>query len=183
MTDRPKAPRGWSNRKIAVIALGFVAVMLLLSLVSAPLYRAFCRATGFGGSPVVVTQESNENLPGRTMTVRFNYDRAADLSWKITAPPTVTELPIGKSAEVVFVAENLTDQPITGIATVNVTPTKISPYLDKIQCFCFDRQTLKPHQRKTMGVKFFIDPKIAQDQTVAEVSELTLNYSFFVAKD
>ncbi|MCX8501184.1 MAG: cytochrome c oxidase assembly protein [Alphaproteobacteria bacterium] len=180
--SQESSTRRWSNRKIALVAVVFGAAMLLLSLFSAPLYRAFCRATGFGGSPVTVTQESTETLSSRTMTIHFNYDEAAGLPWKITAPPSVANLPVGKSVEVAFVAENLSDRPITSIASFNVTPTKISPYFDKIQCFCFDRQTLKPHERKSMGIRFFIDPKIVNDQTVAEVSEVTLNYSFFEAK-
>ncbi|MDI9408402.1 MAG: cytochrome c oxidase assembly protein [Candidatus Pacebacteria bacterium] len=180
--DKKPPNRARSNRRLAFYALGLVGFMLLLSLVSAPLYRAFCRVTGFGGTPITSNQEPILSPSERRVTINFNHDINPGLAWKIVSPPAVVDLPIGKAAEVFFTAENLTDQAITGVASFNVTPTKVSPYFDKVQCFCFDRQTLKPHQKKTMGVRFFIDPKILEDKTVAEVSAVTLHYSFFAEK-
>ena len=168
-----------SNRWLAYYALGLVGFMLLLSLFSAPLYRAFCRATGFGGTPITVTKEAVQSSSDRTVKVNFNYDLNPGLQWKISAPESIAALPVGKTTEVTFVAENFSKGPITGIAAYNVTPTKASPYVSKLQCFCFDRQTLQPHQKQSMVVRFFIDPKIVEDKTVAELSDVTLNYSFF----
>jgi len=34
-----------------------------------------------------------------------------------------------------------------GIATYNVNPLSAAQYFNKIQCFCFEYQRLKPHEK------------------------------------
>ncbi len=88
-------------------------------------------------------------------------------------------LRLGADTVVFFEAENLSDQPIVGHATFNVTPDKAGPYFKKIQCFCFEEERLDPHQTVEMPVDFFVDPKIAQDPSTQDVTEITLSYTFF----
>ena len=43
------------NRRVALIAAGFALAMLGLGYASVPLYRLFCQATGWAGTPQRVT--------------------------------------------------------------------------------------------------------------------------------
>ena len=61
---------------------------------------------------------------------------------------------------------------VVGTAVHNVQPDKAGLYFDKIQCFCFTDQVLKPGQTIELPVQFFIDPEIAKDRN--EISLIVL---------
>lgn len=162
---------------LAAVAAG----MLMLAYASVPLYRLFCQVTGYGG-----TTRQAEAAPGRildrTVTVRFNADVAPGLPWDFRPEQTAMTLKVGENRLAYFSAVNLGGAPTAGVATYNVTPGKAGPYFDKIQCFCFDSQTLGPGEKAEFPVSFFVDPAIADDPGLDEVKTITLSYTFFPLK-
>src|SRR5918996_255221 len=113
-----------------------------------------------------------------TITVRFDVNVAPDLPWKFVPPKPVT-LRLGEEHLVAFEAANVSDEPILGTATFNVTPFKAGEYFNKIECFCFTEQLLMPGESKKFPVTFFVDPGIADDPNTVDVSAITLSYTFF----
>ena len=67
---------------------------------------------------------------------------------------------------------------IAGTASYNVTPASAGGYFTKIECFCFTEQVLKPGERISMPVTFYVDPAILQDTDGKHVKEITLSYTF-----
>ena len=66
-----------------VIAGIFTAVaigMVGLSFAAIPLYRAFCQATGYGGTPKIGVAAAPGG-DGKTIRVRFNADVNPGLAW------------------------------------------------------------------------------------------------------
>ena len=55
------------------------------------------------------------------------------------------------------------DKPITGVSTYNVVPSPAALHFNKIQCFCFEEQRLRPGEAVDMPVFFYIDPELATD--------------------
>ena len=51
----------------------------------------------------------------------------------------------GKTVE--YIVENLSTEATTGIATFAYFPNQFGNYISKINCFCYDAQTLKPNQK------------------------------------
>ena len=49
-------------------------------------------------------------------------------------------------------------------------PPGAAEYFQKLECFCFTRQTLKPGERRQMPVVFVIDPKLPQDLTAVTLA-------------
>lgn len=78
-----------------------------------------------------------------------------------------------------YIAQNFSDQAISGISTYHVTPQKVGIYFNKIQCFCFEEQRLKAHESIEVPVLFFIDPDLENDPKMRDVDTITLSYTFF----
>jgi len=170
------------NRLTALAAIAVVGGMLGMAYAAVPLYRVFCKATGYGG-----TTQTAAIAPGpvaaRMVTVRFNSDVAPDLPWRFEPEERAVDVHVGEAKLAFFNAENRSNRPITGVASFNVTPDKAGIYFDKIACFCFSEQTLRPGERVDMPVTFFVDPIILADRNLDDVTAITLSYTFFAAPD
>ena len=166
-----------------MLLLGLVIVgMVGLSFASVPLYRLFCAATGFGGT-TQRAETAADHVAAGLVTVRFDAATAPDLAWEFRPMTAEVTLHPGEQREVFFRASNRSSETITGRATYNVTPTKAGIYFDKLQCFCFDEQQLKPGETKDMGVVFFVDPDLLTDPGTRDVRTITLSYTMFRAHD
>jgi cytochrome c oxidase assembly protein subunit 11 len=169
------------NTRVVVGCLAIVATMVGLSYASVPLYRIFCQLTGFDGTPLRAAAAPGAST-GRKVTVRFDANTAQNLPWEFRAAAPVT-VETGEQAVIHYHAKSLANVKTAGMASFNVTPEKAAPYFNKVACFCFERQELKPHQSVEMGVSFFVDPKISQDPTLDDIETITLSYTFYAAKD
>lgn len=169
----------WNGRKMSVLlSLGGIALMTGLVAASVPLYKLFCQVTGFGGTTRVAADEVRPARE-RTVRVRFSASTERDMPWQFKPVQQVVDLKVGERALAFYEAYNPTSYPISGQATYNVTPFKAGAYFVKIDCFCFTEQTLAPGQRVQMPVSYFIDPALADEAGLADITEITLNYTFF----
>ena len=128
-----------------------------LAFASAPLYRAFCSVTGFGGTPLRA-----EKAPGAVagqIGVRFDANVHPGLPWRFEPEQRTVRIAPGQQTKIFYRAQNLSAKAITGQAAYNVTPDQVGKYFNKIQCFCFTEQTLKAGQSVDMPVVFFVDPE------------------------
>lgn len=158
--------------------LAIVCGMVMLSFAAVPLYNLFCQITGFGGTPQRI--ETLTSTPvGPAIRVSFNTDTDPKLPWQFSGPATAVSARAGAATLVAFQAENTADTPITGVATYNVTPHAMGKYFEKVQCFCFEAQTLAPHTRVNMPVSFVISPEMYRDPETRHIREVTLSYTFF----
>lgn len=60
---------------------------------------------------------------------------------------------------------------------------QVGRYFNKIQCFCFEEQHLRPRESVDMPVFFYIDPEFATDRRLKNVDHITLSYVFFKTGD
>jgi len=164
----------------AFLVVSIIVGMISLSYAAVPLYDLFCRTTGFGGTPVAKKDIiNNETINSIDIKMQFNSDVAGGLEWKFLPVERQKIVKTGNNTLVFYKAKNLSNNKITGVATFNVTPLKIGKYFSKIDCFCFEEQTLESGEEVEMPVSFYIDPEIANDPNTKEVKTITLSYTFF----
>ena len=170
------------NKKVIFIITFVGMLMLCLSYAAVPLYDIFCRVTGFGGTTQIAS-----SAPGSTghpnINIRFESNITDSLNWDFYSKTKTVKIPMGEEKTIYYFAKNLSDEPIVGTATFNVTPAKAGQYFMKIDCFCFVEQLLNPGESMNMPVTFFIDPDLYKDENVQEVNEITLSYTFMKSMD
>jgi cytochrome c oxidase assembly protein subunit 11 len=172
---------GDKNARLAWTLAATVGGMLALAYAASPLYDMFCRATGFGGTPQVA-QEGERPVLSRTVNVRFDSNVDANLPWRFTPLEREVKVKLGEERLVHYRVTNVSQRPIVGTSTYNVTPETAGAWFNKLQCFCFTEQLLLPGQSMDMPVVFFVDPEMDKDRRYDNIRTVTLSYTFFEAK-
>ena len=182
MATLPPSPfdRDRRNRRTMMAMAGVGLSMLALGFASVPLYRIFCEQTGFGGTTKRASADVQvREAVGHTMSIRFDSNVQPGMPWQFYPEHRTDTVTVGRKDMAIFIAKNMSDRPVTGTASFNVTPSQAGAYFTKIQCFCFTQQTLQPGQEGRMPVLYFVDPKILDDPDNKDTQQITLSYTFY----
>ena len=174
-----------AHRRTLLALAGIVVGMGALAWAAVPLYDLFCRVTGYGGTPLVAAAANSggtDRVLDRTVSIRFDASTAEGMPWEFRPARNTVEVRPGETNLAFYEAANPTDRTITGTATFNVSPPSVGGYFVKIDCFCFQEQTLAPGESVTMPVTFYVDPAIADDAETRGIGTITLSYTFFETK-
>ncbi|ENO86403.1 cytochrome c oxidase assembly protein [Thauera linaloolentis] len=155
---------------VAMFGFGFLLV---------PFYEKICEVTGInnflrpeaerGARAVVNTQVD----ASRRILVQFDAN-LHDLPWRFRPLQRSLEVHPGQLVQVDYEVSNTREVPITGQAVPSYGPQLAGRYFNKMDCFCFEQQTLAPGERRIMPVVFVVDPALPEEVTV-----ITLSYTFF----
>ena len=172
------------NGRTAIGLSAVVVGMVGLAFASEPLYRIFCQVTGYAGTTQVASEAPlKDEALDRIVAVRVDANVNAKLPWRFWPVQREMDVRVGEQALAFFEATNLSDEPIVGTASFNVTPYKAAIHFNKIDCFCFTQQVLMPGQTVQMPVTFFVDGEITKDASAIDLRTITLSYTFFQDED
>jgi cytochrome c oxidase assembly protein subunit 11 len=164
------------NRKTGKLVGLIIIGMFGFGFSMVPLYQLLCSTFGIG--PVLAAPQTRGDSPipdSRFVNVRFvsqvNAGLAADFG---PVDQLATRVQVGKMRTVQWRFRNLSDKPIEFQAIHSVAPESAAPSFHKIECFCFTRQSLKPHEVRTMPVTFRVEPSLPQG-----IPEVTLAYTLY----
>ena len=105
------------------------------------------------------------------------------LSWNFKPVKSKIIVKPGEVTVIEYIVENLGDINTTGIATFAYFPNQFGNYVSKINCFCYDAQTLKPKQKDKFTLVLLIDPEVTKDSKTKDVKEVTIQFTFFDYKE
>ncbi len=180
MAARPTSGRR-SVRFVALLCGAVVATMTGAAFAAVPLYRMFCQVTGFNGTVARAEKAPTETLD-RTGVVRFDTN-VRGLPMVFRAEQVSQRVHVGETGLAYFDVTNTSDRPILARASYNVVPEETGAYFLKLECFCFDDQTIAAGETRKFPMQYFIDPEMATDRDVDGVEEITLSYTFYPVKD
>ncbi len=164
------------NTRLVIKLALIVLAMFGFGYALVPLYNVFCDITGLNGKTgESAAQEVQYEIdPEREMTIEFVTSLNESAPMEFSAETAKMKLIPGKYYTVNFFAENKTDKPMVARAIPSVSPGLAAEYLKKTECFCFSEQSFEPHEKKTMPVRFVIDPALPE-----RYKTITLAYTFF----
>jgi len=171
---------GRRNRRVAFMLTATAVAMVGAAYAAVPLYAAFCKATGYGGT-TQVARVAPAARGARTLAVSFDANVAPGLDWTFEPETPTVNLRTGATATVYFRVHSRSARQTAAVAVFNVTPENSGAWFDKVSCFCFSEQHLGPNETAELPVVFFLDPRLERDHTMDDVAAITLSYTLFAA--
>ncbi len=166
--------QGLSTRQLIQRLLLLVVAMFAFGFALVPIYDVMCQAFGINGKTAGAYEGAQSVDEARQVRVQFLATNSADMVWEFHPQADEVSVHPGATQEMLFVAFNPTDKPMTAQAIPSVAPSKAAAYFHKTECFCFTQQVLQPGERIEMPVRFIVDRDLPKD-----VHHLTLAYTLF----
>ena len=165
------------QRKTALKLVGVALGMFAFAFALVPLYDVICDITGLNGKTSTISQAQAEQLladPDRTINVQFITTRNQSIPLEFEAQKTSMAVKLGEVHTINYRVRNLSNNDMVAQAVPSLTPALAASYFNKIECFCFDNQTIKAGEEKMFEMRFVLNP-----QMPAAVQTVTLAYTFF----
>lgn len=164
-----------ANRRLLKKLLVVAAGMFAFGFALVPFYEQICQITGIRNllQPDEISATSTQVDRSRTVTIEFDANTQR-LAWTFKPLEGYRAVHPGELTQVVYEVRNTLDRPVTGQAIPSYGPQRAAQYLKKLECFCFQSQTLAPGEVRRMPVVFVLDPALP-----ADVNTITLSYTFF----
>jgi cytochrome c oxidase assembly protein subunit 11 len=179
----PAKPADGARRRHTWLLAGLAAGMFAFGFALVPLYGLLCDVTGMqkGGLGAVARPAAAAPATGaadRVITVKFDGTVHPDLPWDFAPAQRAIEVRPGQTYEVHFVASNRSSRRVAGQAIPAVAPWQATDFFNKLECFCFQQQTLEGGERVEMPLRFAVSPDLPPN-----INSLTLSYSFLRLAD
>jgi cytochrome c oxidase assembly protein subunit 11 len=164
------------NTRLAIILVLVGVAMFGFGYGLVPLYNVLCDITGINGKTNTQAVKELVYQVDTKRDVKIEFLTTLNEKTPLTFWVEKNTLLVhpGQYYTVNFYAENKTDKPLLVRAIDSVSPGLTKDYFKKTVCFCFSQQTFKPHERKTMPVRFVVEPSLP-----AQYKTITLSYTFF----
>ena len=127
--------------------------------------------------------QKEKNLVTEPISINLLTSVHPNLPWSFKPVKQKVIVKPGDVTSIEYVVENLGNINTTGIATFAYFPKKFGSYVNKINCFCYDAQTLKPKQEEKFTLILLIDPEVTKDSKTKDIKEATIQFIFFDYKE
>lgn len=181
--NQPKVNQQAKNKKLVWI-LAFAAISMFgFGFALAPLYQLICSVTGLnniGGAydgRVSAAEYADKNLVKREVTIQFDSTLSSGLDWEFKPTTKMLKVKLGQVTQTNYSVTNAFNHEVITQAVPSVTPWQAGQYIKKVECFCFEQQTLTAGERKDMPLVFVIDPDLPK-----EINTITLSYTLMNVK-
>lgn len=177
----PDLDRRSSARRTALKLLLVPIAMFGFGFAMVPLYEVFCDITGINGKTSSQRYEYSgdpASLSQREVLVQFVATNNESIGWEFRPSVSSMRVRLGAQNHTTYYAANTAGRDMVAQAVPSVSPGEAAAYMRKMECFCFERQTLRSGASRDMPLRFVLDPKLPK-----HIRTLTLSYTLFDVSD
>jgi len=127
--------------------------------------------------------KKNISITAEPIKVNLISSSHKNLPWKFKSSESVIFVKPGDVTTIEYTVENLSNEETTGVATFAYFPNHFGPYINKINCFCYDARTLKSKEKGSYTLVMFIDPEVTKDSKTKNVNEITIQLFFMIIRN
>ena len=97
-----------------------------------------------------------------------------DLPLKFESDQTNIILQPGEVQTINYSVENLGSKSISAMATFQVYPPELKDFMTKMNCFCYEKQTLKAGEKEKYALVLLVDPNVTKN-----IKEAIIQFVYF----
>lgn len=167
------------KKKIYRMLLIIISSMSIFCFTLVPIYDVFCSITGLNGKIDISkfgTYDASDKGINKSRIISVEFDVTYNKNIQLKFKPKHYEIKLrpGEIFHTSYYVKNLTNKKIVIQAIPSIVPWIANKYFKKIECFCFETQTLFPNEETNMNLSFYLDSNIPNT-----IQRLTLSYTLF----
>ena len=97
-----------------------------------------------------------------------------DLPLKFESDQTNIILQPGEVQTINYSVENLGTKSVSAMATFQVYPPELKDFMTKMNCFCYEKQTLKAGEKEKYALVLLVDPNVTKN-----IKEAIIQFVYF----
>ncbi len=97
-----------------------------------------------------------------------------DLPLEFKSDKNLIILKPGEVKTINYYVKNLSEKNISATATFQVYPSELKDYITKMNCFCYEKQTLKAGEKEKYALVLLVDPKVTKN-----IKQAIIQFIFF----
>ena len=117
---------------------------------------------------------SNKTDNNQRISTKLITSVHKDLPLEFKTDKNLVILKPGEVKTINYYVKNLSERRITGMATFQVYPPELKDYMTKMNCFCYEEQTLKGGEKEKYALVLLVDPNVTKN-----IKEAIIQFVFF----
>ena len=97
-----------------------------------------------------------------------------DLPFEFETENQYVSIKPGEVKTINYTIKNLSKKSMSGMATFQVYPTELKDYMTKMNCFCYEEQTLNGGQEENYTLVLLVDPNVTKN-----IKEAIIQFVYF----
>ena len=152
-----------NNKTVTIILISIFILLVVLFFITIKIFQ----------------KRQNISLENYFINVRLITSVHPSLPWKFSAKEPNIKIKPGEVKTIEYIVENPSNKTTFGIATFQYHPKELGNYFTKLNCFCFDKQTLKAGENNKYSLVILIDPEVTKDSKTKDIKEVIMQFTFF----
>ena len=140
------------NKKIIFLVLSFLVLTIIFSF----------------------TFLENKKNTNKKISAKLITSVHKDLPLKFDSEQKNVILKPGEIKTINYSVENLGEKSVSAMATFQVYPAELKDYMTKMNCFCYEKQTLKAGEKQKYALVLLVDPNVTKN-----IKEAIIQFVYF----